>query len=97
MWTVGQDQQCRVQLRHLDFSMPDGVTRSRSCREAPYIIGRSLSVDNNRYTSQLTIKVGSELNGTTVSCEHDDGTSAQCIGTYVIILTSGNLYITEAI
>lgn len=37
------------------------------------VVGRSVRVDDNCYTSQLEIFVGANLIGTTVSCFYDNG------------------------
>ena len=88
VWTVGQ-QQCSIGLEHSQFVI-GGVTRS--CGDtigAPSVIGRSLSVFDDCYISQLTIMVTSDLNGMSVSCEYDNGTDVDYIGNYLITLTSG--------
>ena len=87
VWTVGQ--QCMIQLDHLQFAAR-GVNRSCPGTSGTQVAtGRSLSVVGNCYTSQLTIVITSDLNGTSVSCGHDNGTNTESIGTYQIILTSG--------
>ena len=85
VWTVGQE--CSIGLQHLQFAT--GVTRSCSTVGAPS--GSSLSVEGDCYMSQLTIMVTPDLNGTNVGCEHDNGTGAECIGNYLIILTSSKI------
>ena len=51
--------------------------------------GHSLSVMGECYTSQLTVMITPDLNGTVISCEHDSGPVVEFIGNYSIILTSG--------
>jgi hypothetical protein len=92
IWRV-DDQQCTraIELPHLEFTRPGGVTRRcNDAVDAP-ATGRSLSVidETECYTSQLSIMVIPDLNGTSVSCEHDNGTNVESIGIYLIILTSG--------
>lgn len=89
VWTI-DDQQCTraIELPHLEFH--GGVTkRCSEALDAP--TGRSVSVidETECYTSQLTIMVTSDLNGTSVGCEHDSGANVECIGVYPIMLTSG--------
>ena len=90
MWTVSQQCRRAIELPHLEFTRPGGVNRSCSDSvDAPIATGRSLSAVSECYTSQLTIMVTPDLNGTSVSCEHDNGTNVECIDIYSIILTSG--------
>ena len=37
------------------------------------IVGRSLRVDGNSYTSQLSIEYSEHLSGKNITCAHDDG------------------------
>ena len=84
VWTIGQ--QCTIGLEHSRFA----TDVTRSCG-APSVIGRSLSAVGDCYMSQLTVMVTSDLNGTSVGCEYDNGTSIEYIGSYQIILTSGKI------
>ena len=59
-----------------------------SCRVGR-IVGRSLSVNSSCYTSLLDITVSANLNGTSIGCEYDDGAVAIPIGSYPVILTTG--------
>ena len=84
VWTVGQ--QCNIGLDHAQFMA--GV--NRSCTRMEHGLsatGNSLGVDGDCYTSQLTIMVTPDLNGTNVTCEHFT-TDTEHIG-YYQILTSG--------
>ena len=84
VWSV-DNQQC-IELDHLQYD-PDGITRScGNAADAP--TGSSVSVMGDCYTSQLTVMATPNLNGTNVTCEHDNGISEEniIIGVYPIIL-----------
>ena len=46
----------------------------------------AIGAENGSYTSQITIQVSDELNGTTVVCAHDDGTLSTEIGSAIITI-----------
>ena len=58
----------QILLRHNSF----GSSVMGECN-AGSIVGRSLRVDGNRYTSQLSIEYNEHLNGSNITCAHDDG------------------------
>ena len=51
---------------------------------ATCIVGRSLSVEGNNYTSQLNVSVTPDTAGKTVMCSNDNGTNDILISTFVI-------------
>ena len=53
------------------------------------ITGHAVKVENGSYISQLTVQISDELNGTTVVCAHDDGTSSTEIGSAMLNITRG--------
>ena len=53
------------------------------------IIGRVVGTENDSYTSQITVQVSDELNGTTVVCAHDNGTDTIEIGSATLDITTG--------
>ena len=53
------------------------------------IVGRAVKVENGSYTSQITIRVSDEVNGTTVVCAHDNGTLSTEIGSAILNITTG--------
>ena len=57
-----------ILLRHNNF----GSTVMGECN-AGAIVGRSLRVEDNCYTSQLSVVYSESLNGRNVICAHDDG------------------------
>lgn len=53
------------------------------------IVGRSIQVENNSFTSQLTIKVSSDVIGDNIVCAHNNTD----VGNATIFnTTTGNLY-----
>lgn len=52
-----------------------------------YIVGKSLSVDGNNYTSQLSVTITSDTAGKTAMCLSDNGTIEILISTFVIPTT----------
>lgn len=91
VWTInttGADSCDDILLRHSEFSDPGGVSVEKSCRGRS-IVGRSLSVDGNCYTSILDVTVGANLNGIIIGCEYDDGATFVRIGSYPVVLTTG--------
>lgn len=75
-------------LIHEQYSLPNGTTKY--CNEGA-IIGWSVQVHGNGYSSMLLVNVTLELNDTTVKCEYIDLSSYQegFIGEKHIILTAG--------
>ena len=53
------------------------------------IVGRVIRAENNSYTSQLTVTVNTEMIGRNISCIHDNGVSANVIGSSVLTITTG--------
>ena len=91
VWTINTNTADRcdnVLLRHVEFSDPGGVSVEVSCRGESIAV-RSLSVDGSCYTSLLNITVSANLNGTTIGCEYDNGTVTFPIGSYLVVLTTG--------
>ena len=62
--------------------------RPKTCNNGA-ISGHALKVENGSYTSQLTVQISDELNGTTVVCAHDDGTNSTEIGSAILNITTG--------
>ena len=51
----------------------------RTCNDDA-VIGRSISIQNGTYTSQLSITITSELLGDTIQCIHNNGRSLSEVG-----------------
>lgn len=64
-----------IAFRHSQFIA--GATET--CTDGS-IVGQSLSSDNGRFTSQLTVRVSPEMIGQNLTCEHDDGSSIVPVG-----------------
>ena len=53
------------------------------------IVARSLSVENNNYTSQLNVNVTSKIAGKTIECVNDDTNATIQFSTVTPIYTTG--------
>ena len=93
MWTgsaiVDQCSSDSIILRHSGFS----GTISRSCNSEA-VVGRSLpslsNVTATCYTSQLSISITDDLNGTDISCQMDNNMQPfPEVGRYIISITTG--------
>ena len=83
VWVLGSSVQCVINLRHSLFVSQTAVGR---CMNGA-VEGRGLQVEGNTYVSQLNVPVRTNLNGTIVRCEYDDGESLTVIGTSTLTLT----------
>ena len=75
MWTGAGVFDCpnhsnEIVLRHINF----GSSVMGECN-AGAIIGQSLRVDGNCFTSELSVVYSESFNGRNVTCNHDDGTT----------------------
>ena len=70
-----------IVLLHSRFTLASGT--NVTCNNGG-IVGQSLRVENKSYTSQLKVKVSSDLIGKTVECNYDNGTVATNIGSAII-------------
>ena len=75
-----------VLLRHSRFESPGGA--SDECNNGR-IVGRSLDVEGNCYTSQLTVAVSASFNNKTVSCIHNTGTGMITIDVSTLTVMQG--------
>ena len=82
-WVLGSSAECGINLRHSLFMSQTAVGR---CMNGA-VEGRGLQVEGDAYVSQLNVPVRTNLNGTIVQCEHDDGGSLTVIGTSTLTLT----------
>ena len=85
--TVFEDQ-CSITLRHSQFESPGGVYDE--CSDG-HIVGRSLAVEGNCYTSQLNVTVSDSFNNKTVTCTHNSGTGMSIIGVSTLTIVQGRL------
>ena len=70
-------------------STSDTIEMSECCNNGA-IVGCDIRAENGSYTSQITIRVSDELNGTTVVCAHDNGTNTIEIGSAILNITAGS-------
>lgn len=87
IWTGSAFSGCNnneVTLVHNRFT---SLYRTVECTNGA-IVGRSLSVEGNNYTSQLSITFTPDITGTTVKCSHDNG-SQTITHRSIVIPTSG--------
>lgn len=70
-----------VALLHSRFNSAYGT--NRSCNNGT-IVGQSLSVEGNNYTSQLNITVTPDIAGKTVMCSSDNGETTMLIFSLII-------------
>lgn len=76
-------------LSHSSF----GPGAIRTCNDG-HIVGRSLSMINNTFTSQLDVNVTSQLIGKSVECLYETGSSpATIIGSDVLSIITGKYII----
>ena len=54
------------------------------------IVGRLVRVENDSYTSQLTVTVSSDMIGRNISCFHEIGAYVNLIGTSLVLTTTGS-------
>ena len=64
-------QNGEITLRHSQFNT--GTVLNRSCRTMPPIVGRSVSVADGSYTSQLLVNISEDLFGRTIECANSSG------------------------
>ena len=61
---------------------------SQTCNNK-VITGRVIMVENGAYTSQLTVRVSTEMNGSIIECAHDTGITTPVIGSLLLTITTG--------
>ena len=62
--------------------------RTHTCNDGAITV-RIITAGNDSYTSQLTVQVSNEINGTTVVCAHDSGEDSTEIGSALLNTTTG--------
>ena len=89
VWTGTALDQCpggQVFMRHSEFQSG----RTWTCNGQ--VIGRTVGVSNQSYTSQLAVTVSNGLNGRGIQCSHDNGIMTYMIGASTIQITTGNKF-----
>ena len=71
-------------LSHNDFV--DGIRKE--CNNGA-IIGQSLQVNGSCFTSLLIVNISTNLNGTTIGCTYDTGSTLELIGTTTLTNRAG--------
>ena len=57
------------------------------------ITARIIRVENDTYTSQLTVNISSELVGQNITCANDTGTELSEVGSIVVNTTDGMIIV----
>ena len=79
-----------INLRHSLFSDPNrGATGDCS---GGALVGQSIGVTGNCYTSQLHVRVAADMNNETINCDHRPGTEINTIGESTLIVMTGKYY-----
>ena len=73
-----------IALLHRRFESENGT--NNSCTNGA-IVGKSLAVEGNNYTSQLNVTITPETAGKTIMCIGDNGTTTMLIFSLLIPLT----------
>ena len=76
---------CEITLIHSEFTTGNGA---RAVCNNGDVVGQSVDVLNDCYTSQLSIEVNSGVNGSTVECIRDDGVTATVIATSTLLIST---------
>ena len=64
-------QDIKITLRHSEFT--SGIVLQQSCRTRQPIVGRSISVANESFISQLLVIFNDDLIGKTIECANESG------------------------
>ena len=79
------DNPSEIILLHSRYNLSSGTMGRTVCNDgAIELMGRSLRVEENCFTSQLQIKFNRNFVGNVVSCVYDNGTAAKVVGNYSI-------------
>ena len=87
VWSGTALDQCQggeVFMLHSEFQSG----RTWTCSNGQ-IVGSTIGISNQSYTSQLTVTVSAGLNGREIQCSHDNGTIPYIIGISTIQITTG--------
>ena len=76
-----------INLRHSLFNSSDRTATGGCNNEA--IVGRSVGVMDDCYTSQLNVRVSAGLNNKTIRCDHRPGTETNTIGQSTLTVITG--------
>ena len=79
---------CQILLPHI---YPDSY-HSILCNNGA-VVGRGVEVNNNCFTSQLTVLLTPDLNQRTIQCSVDTGVEVIAIGAALLLFTTGSIKI----
>ena len=93
IWQGTLFNQCQNQeniiLRHSQFNNITGTAINYTCDGSISISAHAVDVNENAYTSRLTVVLSEDLTGRTVECANE---SKSIIGNYTILNTAGLIY-----
>ena len=75
-----------ITLLHSRFNSTGGT--NGTCNNGT-IVGKSIGVKNNHYTSRLYVRISSDLVGKDIECIRDNGTKTEKVGEH-LLLPTGN-------
>ena len=75
---------CQIGLRHI-YTGSSGICNNGA------VIGRVVEVNNNCFTSQLTVLLTPDLNQRTIQCSVDTGSVEITIGAAQLLFTTGSI------
>ena len=79
------DNPSEIILLHSRYNMSSGAKGRTVCYNgAIELVGQSLRVEDNCFTSQLQIKFNGNLAENLVNCIYDNGTAEKVVGNYLI-------------
>ena len=73
----------KIILFHNQYTSSGGIVRSCN-NEDVTIVGESIGVDGNNYTSRITVTGSSDLTGAIIECRYDNGAANILIMRYMI-------------
>ena len=76
-----------INLRHSLFNSSERVAAG-DCNNGA-IVGMSLRVEDNCYTSQLSVRVSVDFNNKTIQCDHRSGTETTTIRVSTMTVITG--------
>ena len=86
MWRFpNASEQCEIIIRHADFMSRYSINDCDNITA----VGQGLSIENDCYTSELTVLVRTPI--ITIQCAFDDGDINRAIDSSELILSSGML------
>ena len=88
-----EDNGGEILLLHSRFESDIYLNQSITCGNGTVsIVGQKVGVENNSYTSQITVTVSSDILGDNIVCAHNHNGTTHVIGNNTIKSHTGNLY-----